>query len=63
MIQPISTDGGLVLSRRAGEEIVLPGLGIVVRVMDTTKHRTRIRVQAPKDVKIMRRELLNQEKK
>jgi carbon storage regulator len=48
----------LVLSRKAGDGIVLPGLGITVRVLSTKGNTVRIGIEAPDDVQIVREELL-----
>jgi carbon storage regulator CsrA len=47
----------LVLSRKIGESIELPGLGVVVRVLDLKKSRIEIGIDAPRDVAITRGEL------
>lgn len=46
----------LVLSRKTGESIELPGLGVVVRVLDVKKSRIEIGIDAPRDVAIRRGE-------
>jgi carbon storage regulator CsrA len=48
----------LVLSRRLGETIAFPGLGITVQVVAVRGGVVRLGVQAPPDVSIMRHELL-----
>jgi carbon storage regulator len=48
----------LVLSRKAGDGIVLPGLGITVRVLSSKGNTVRIGIVAPHDVQIVREELL-----
>ena len=48
----------LVLTRKEGEAIVFPELGIVVRVLDGDRHGGRLGIEAPKDVVVMREELL-----
>lgn len=47
----------LVLSRKCGESIVLPGLGVAVRVIRTNGSRVHLGIEAPDDVKILRGEL------
>jgi carbon storage regulator CsrA len=48
----------LVLSRRAGETIVFPSLGITVRVVRSRGGAVRLGVEAPRGVKVVRGELL-----
>ena len=47
----------LVLSRKEGESIVIQGR-IVVSVLKTRAHRVRIGIEAPKDMAVHRREVL-----
>lgn len=47
----------LVLSRRSGEQIVLPGLGIVITVVAVTGGRARIGIVAPAEVRVLRAEI------
>lgn len=47
----------LVLSRRAGEEIHMPDLGIVVKISKVRGNSVTVGIHAPKDVKILRGEL------
>lgn len=47
----------LVLSRRAGEEIVIPELGITVQVLRTKGNQVRIGIEAPDSIRILRGEL------
>ena len=50
----------LVLTRRAGEAIVLPELGITIRVLEFGRTRSvRLGVEAPRSVVVMREELLD----
>ncbi|TWU56921.1 carbon storage regulator [Rubripirellula tenax] len=46
----------LVLSRKKGESIEFPSLGVVVRVLDLKKSRIEIGIDAPRDVAIVRGE-------
>lgn len=46
----------LVLSRKTGESIELPGLGVVVRVLEVKKSRIEIGIEAPREVAIRRGE-------
>jgi carbon storage regulator len=48
----------LVLSRRLHESIVLPGLNVTITVVALTGDRVRIGIEAPKDIPVMREELL-----
>jgi carbon storage regulator CsrA len=50
----------LVLSRRVGEKLVLPGLGVTVEVLAVKGRVVRIGIVAPPDVKVVRGELLGQ---
>jgi carbon storage regulator len=51
----------LVLGRRVGEEIVLPQLGIKIAVTRIQHDRVSIGIEAPKDITILRKELLDRE--
>ncbi len=51
----------LVLSRRKEEEIVLPGLGITLKVLDVKGKQVRLGVSAPRDVAILRGELVDED--
>jgi carbon storage regulator len=48
----------LVLSRRLGQAVVVPGLDITVRVIAIKGGAVRIGIEAPPDVKVLREELL-----
>lgn len=48
----------LVLSRKPNEAIVLPGLGVTVRVLSIKGNAVRIGIEAPPDVGVVREELL-----
>jgi carbon storage regulator len=48
----------LVLSRKPTEDIVFVGLNIRVRVLEIRGNQVRIGIDAPRDVKIARAELL-----
>jgi carbon storage regulator len=48
----------LVLSRRCGEAIVLPGLDLTVRVVAIKGGVVRLGIDAPQDIRIVREELL-----
>ena len=47
----------LVLSRRTDEEIVLPDLGVTIKVLRTSGNQIRLGISAPSDVRILRGEL------
>ena len=49
----------LVLSRRLGEKIVLPGLGITLQVVSVKGNAVRLGIEAPPDVKVVREELVS----
>lgn len=48
----------LVLTRKLGEKIRI-GDGITLTVVEVDRGKVRIGIEAPKDVRIMREELLN----
>jgi len=48
----------LTLTRRAGEAIVLPGLGVVVRVLEVRGGVVRFGVESPAGVSVARSEVL-----
>jgi carbon storage regulator CsrA len=48
----------LVLSRRLGEKIVLPSLGITVQVVAIKGNVVRLGISAPDDVTVLRQEVL-----
>jgi carbon storage regulator CsrA len=50
----------LVLTRRPNEKIVLPGLGVTLQVLAVKGNIVRIGVEAPREVKVVRKELLPQ---
>lgn len=47
----------LVLSRKPGEDIVIPELNIRIRVLESRSSRVRIGVEAPEDIRIERGEM------
>lgn len=49
----------LVLSRRPDDSIVFPGVGITVHVLSTGNRMTRIGIEAPSNIRIVRKELLD----
>ena len=50
----------LVLSRKEGEEIVLVDQGITIRIDDIKGNRVQVAIEAPKDVRVLRREIMDQ---
>ncbi len=48
----------LVVSRRCDEEIVFPTIGVTVKILQATGNRTRLGIQAPANIQIIRGELL-----
>ncbi len=51
----------LVLSRKVGEEIVLPECGVRIVVVKSSSARTSLAIVAPPDVRILRKELCEDE--
>ncbi len=51
----------LVLSRRPNEKILFPHLGITVQVLRSSGNVTRLGIDAPKDVRIVREEIAEQD--
>jgi carbon storage regulator CsrA len=49
----------LVLTRRTGEEISIPSLGVCIKIVNTQGNRTRIGIDAPTSLKIRRAELFS----
>jgi carbon storage regulator CsrA len=49
----------LVMSRRCDEEIVFPNVGITLRILQMSGNRTRIGIEAPDGVDILRKEVLD----
>jgi carbon storage regulator CsrA len=47
----------LVLTRRPNESIVIPALGVTVRVLAVRGGRVRLGVEAPREVVVLRGEL------
>jgi carbon storage regulator len=50
----------LVLSRRRGEQIVLPGLDVVLTVVEISRDRVRLGITAPREVPVFRDEIWQQ---
>ena len=48
----------LVLARRLGEKIVLPGLGITVQVVGIKGNVVRLGIDAPPEVSVFREEVV-----
>jgi carbon storage regulator len=47
----------LVLSRKVGQQIVLPGLDVTISIVQVSGQRVRVGISAPRDVIVHRREL------
>jgi carbon storage regulator len=47
----------LVLSRKKGEDVLIPQHDIVITVLEARNGKVRLGIKAPDDVKIVRREL------
>jgi carbon storage regulator CsrA len=47
----------LVLSRRTGEKIVLPGLNVTIQIISAKPGAVRLGIDAPPDVRVLREEL------
>jgi carbon storage regulator len=47
----------LVLTRRRGEKLVLPDLGISIEILDTHKNQVRIGIDAPRHITVLREEV------
>ncbi|HEY2147321.1 MAG TPA: carbon storage regulator [Pirellulales bacterium] len=47
----------LVLSRKVGEEIVMPEQGVIVTIVSIRGNRVRIGVTAPRGVSVYRKEI------
>jgi carbon storage regulator len=47
----------LVISRKSGEEVVVPEIGITFRVLEVRGERVRLGITAPDDVRIYRQEV------
>ncbi len=50
----------LVLSRKKGEKILMPGLDIEIEVVEIRGNKVRLGITAPDDVNILRGELTSQ---
>jgi carbon storage regulator CsrA len=51
----------LVLTRRPGEKIVFPGLGITVHLLHSSARAMKVGVDAPAEIRILREEIADQE--
>ncbi|MGA2253810.1 MAG: carbon storage regulator [Thermoguttaceae bacterium] len=49
----------LVLTRKIGQQIVLPGYGVTIDVVGVTKSQVRLGIEAPSGVPVYRREILD----
>ncbi|MBO0699924.1 MAG: carbon storage regulator [Zavarzinella sp.] len=51
----------LVLSRREGEEILVPDCGVTVKVLSVQGNKIRLGIRAPAEVEVLRGELWDRE--
>lgn len=49
--------GMLVVSRKEGETIVVPSIGLTIRILQTAGGKAKIGIEAPREVSILRGEL------
>jgi carbon storage regulator len=49
--------GMLVITRKVGEEIVIPSCGVVLALLDVRGDRVRIGIAAPPEVRVYRKEV------
>jgi carbon storage regulator len=47
----------LVVSRKTGEEVVMPDLGIVFTILEVRGDKVRVGISAPPEIPVFRREL------
>ncbi len=47
----------LVLSRRIGQEIVLPTLGITITVLRNNRNQVRLGIEAPREIRVVRSDI------
>jgi carbon storage regulator len=47
----------LVLSRKSGERLVVPGCGMTITVLETSSRRVRVGIEAPSDLGVYREEV------
>jgi carbon storage regulator len=52
----------LVLSRTKGQEILIPDFGITIKVVDVRGHNIKIGLDAPRNISIVRKELVDADK-
>lgn len=50
----------LVITRKIGEELMI-GDNVCIRIIETSKGRTRMAITAPRTVRVLRSELINEE--
>jgi carbon storage regulator len=48
----------LVLTRKRGEQIVIPGCSVTIKVVDVKGNKVRLGIAAPVEVAVLREELL-----
>lgn len=49
--------GMLVISRKEGESVVVPSIGLTIHVIQSTGGKVKIGIEAPREVKVLRGEL------
>lgn len=49
----------LILTRKRGESIVIPAMGVTITAFPVTGRRVRLAIDAPRDVKVLRGEIKN----
>jgi len=47
----------LVLARKIGQQVVLPGCGMTISILDVGKSQVRLGIAAPSDIQIFRKEV------
>ena len=53
----------LVISRKEGQRVVLPSLGVAVRLLKTSGSSARLGIDAPRSIRVVREELLDDAEK
>jgi carbon storage regulator len=53
----------LVLNRKCGEQIVIPGLSVTVTVISVKGNRVRLGITAPAEAVVLREELVRRKKR
>ncbi len=53
----------LVLSRKRGEQIIVPECHLTVTVLDIARNQVRVGISAPRDLRIHRAEIVERDRK